>query len=211
MSQADYNLANQSGANFRTELNAIVAAVLSNNASALVPSTTVAYMWYTDSSAVTMKVRNAGDTLFMEVFKFNASTITPYANGELLSSPVQTTKNNRFSKAQRGQKVSVSYASTVTLDLNLGNDYHLNSLTGNLAIANPSAIVAAASALGTQSGSIWIPQDGTGSRTVSFGTMFKFVAGTAPTASTASGTTDRCDYKVRNASTIDAAYNLNVS
>lgn len=211
MSQHDYNLANQSGANFRADVNDAMAAVLSNNSSAVVPSTTVAYMNYADSSTQVMNVRNNGNTAFIKVFKMSASTVIPYIQAStgasvLGSAIVQRTENNAFSKAQRTVISSVAYASTITLDFNVANDYRLDALTGNLVIANPSSIAAAPG----QGGSIRIPQDGTGSRTVSFGTMFKFPGGTAPTATTTPSAKDRCDYKVFDASTIDAVYSTDV-
>jgi len=211
MSQHDYNLANQSGANFRSDLNAAFAAALSNNSSAAVPSTTVAYMNYADSSAQVMNVRNNGDTAFIKVFKMTASTVIPYIQSSagvavIGSAIVQRTENNSFSRAQRTAISSVAYASTIALDFNVANDFRLDALTGNLVIANPSSIAAAPG----QAGSVRIPQDGTGSRTVSFGTMWKFPGGTAPTATTTSSAKDRVDYKVFDASTIDAVYSGDV-
>ena len=212
MAQHDYNLANASGANFRTDVNNVLAAILSNNSSSVAPTTTAQYMWWADASATVMKARNHGDTAFIGVFKFTPSTVMPYiqtsAGAQAIGSAiVQRTVNNSFSKAQRAQIASVSYASTIALQLNDANNFNVNLLTGNIVTANPSAI---ANAIG-QSGSVWYKQDGTGSRTVTFGSMFKFPAGTAPTASTASSARDRLDYKVLNASTIDSAYVLNVS
>ena len=52
------------------------------------------------------------------------------------------------------------------------------------------------SAIGS-SGSIFIVQDGTGSRTASFHGDYKFAGGTAPTLSTAANAVDRLDYVVR--------------
>jgi hypothetical protein len=209
MSQHDYNLANQSGALFRADLNNALDAVLTNNASTVAPTTTGIHMWFADTSAGVMKVRDAGDTLFMNVFKMNASSAVPYvlsSSGvaEVGSALVQRTKVNLFQKAQRGKILDVAYASTVTLDLNQANNFRVSALTGNVTLANPSAITAAIG----QGGSIFLQQDGTGSRSVSFGTMFKFAAGTAPTASTASSARDRVDYKVANASTLDAVYSV---
>jgi len=52
MAQAtDYNLANQSGANFRAELNTILAAVVSQNSGTSAPSTTYAYQLWIDTGA----------------------------------------------------------------------------------------------------------------------------------------------------------------
>tara|TARA_R110000765_G_scaffold141381_9_gene242265 strand:+ start:426 stop:1064 length:639 start_codon:yes stop_codon:yes gene_type:complete len=211
MSQHDYNLANQSGANFRSDLNNALGAVQSNNSSTIAPSATVSYMWYAESSTTAMKVRNAGDTAFINVFKMTASTVMPYIQSSagvssLGSSITQRTENNAWQKSQRGVIKSVAYTSTVTLDMNQANNYQVSTLTGNLTIANPSAITAAPG----QGGSVWLTQDGTGSRTVSFGSMWKFAAGTAPTATTTAAAVDRVDYMVRNASTIDSVYSLDV-
>ena len=49
------------------------------------------------------------------------------------------------------------------------------TLTGNLTLSNPTSLTA-----GT-SGSIFLIQDGTGSRTATFGNSFDFIGGTAPT------------------------------
>jgi hypothetical protein len=169
-------------------------------------------MFWADTSALVMNLRNAGDAAWIKVFEFTASTAVPYVQSSagiavLGSSIVQRTENNVFSKAQRGQIASVSYASSVVLSFNNANNFKINTLTGNVTIANPSSLAASPG----QGGSIWTTQDGSGSRTVSFGSAFSFPAGEAPTASTASGTTDRTDYKVRDASTIDANMVLNVS
>lgn len=211
MGQHDYNLANASGAAFRSDLNNALTAILTKNSSTVEPGTTAQLMSWGDTSANVMNMRNEGDTAWIKVFAFDASTITPYirssAGASVLGSAiVQRTENNKFSKAQRATKASVTYASTVTLSFNEANDFQIAPLTGNLTIANPSSI---ASAEG-QGGSIWCEQDGTGSRTISFGSMFKFPAQTAPTATTTASAIDRVDYKVRDASTIDANMVLNV-
>ena len=63
---------------------------------------------------------------------------------------------------------------TVLLDLNENANYKI-TLTGNIALANPTSLTA-----GT-SGSIFVMQDGSGSRTITFGNSFDFIGGTAPT------------------------------
>jgi len=213
MSQHDYVLANQSGASFRSDANNALGAVQSNNSSATQPTATVAYQWWGDTSATAMRVRNPGNTLFIKVFKMTTSTVIPYIVGstgggaQLGSAIVQRTINNKFTKGQRGAISSVAYASSITLNLNNANNFKINNLTGNLTLANPSAMTAAVG----QGGSIWIPQGTVGNRTVSFGAMWKFPAGVAPVASTASSKVDRVDYKVRNASTIDASYTVGIA
>ena len=51
-------------------------------------------------------------------------------------------------------------------------------------------------------------QDGTGSRTLSYGTSWEFPAGTAPTLTTTAAAVDRIDYIVRGATLIQAVATL---
>jgi hypothetical protein len=102
-----------------------------------------------------------------------------------------------------GAITALTDAATITPDLNASNNFSV-SLGGNRTLANPSNITAG------QSGSIFITQDGTGSRTLAYGTNFKFVAGTAPTLSTAAASVDRIDYVVASATKIHAVASLDV-
>jgi hypothetical protein len=61
MSQHDYNLANQSGSSFRTDLNNALLAIVSGNSGAE-PSSKFAYMIWNDSSNNLRKIRNANNT-----------------------------------------------------------------------------------------------------------------------------------------------------
>ena len=70
MAQAtDYSLANQSGANFRSELNTILAAIVSQNSGSTAPSTTYAYQWWIDSSVnpALLKIRNGANDAWITV------------------------------------------------------------------------------------------------------------------------------------------------
>lgn len=92
--------------------------------------------------------------------------------------------------------VSVSYAASVALDLSTGFNFDIGTLTGNITLANPS------NAKVGQSGRIRLTQDGTGSRTITYGSWFKGVGG-AQTLSTAINTVDLIAYFVRDATTIE--------
>ncbi|MFX6153107.1 hypothetical protein ABTF40_19595, partial [Acinetobacter baumannii] len=61
-----------------------------------------------------------------------------------------------------------------------------------------------------QGGSIWIIQDSTGSRTLSFAAGWKFDGGTAPVLSTTPGAIDRLDYVVRDNGAIEAVLHKDV-
>ena len=55
-----------------------------------------------------------------------------------------------------------------------------------------------------QTGSIFVTQDGTGSRTLSYGTSWEFPAATAPTLTTTAAAVDRIDYIVKSSTSIQA-------
>ena len=61
MAQHDYNLINQSGANFRADLNNALSAIVSNNSGATEPATMFAYELWVDTSSSVMKIRNSGN------------------------------------------------------------------------------------------------------------------------------------------------------
>ena len=114
-----------------------------------------------------------------------------------------TTDGLTVDGAAVGPIVALTDASSIATNLALSNNFSV-TLAGNRTLANPTNTVAG------QSGSIFITQDGTGSRTLAFGTNFKFVAGTAPTLSTAASSIDRIDYVVAEATKIHAVASLDV-
>jgi hypothetical protein len=100
--------------------------------------------------------------------------------------------------------VSVSVASSaVALDFATGNNF-TTILNGNVSIANPSNVQPG------QSGIIYIVQDGTGSRTMSFNSNWKFEGGNAPTLSTGASDVDALIYNVRTSTAISAFSVLNI-
>jgi hypothetical protein len=104
---------------------------------------------------------------------------------------------NSFSAAQRGAIVALTDAATITPDFAAANNYSV-TLGGNRTLANPSNQTAG------QSGIIVITQDGTGSRTLAFGSNWKFASGTAPSLTTTASAVDVLAYYVESASRITA-------
>ena len=96
---------------------------------------------------------------------------------------------------------TLTSASTVTPDFAASCNFTL-TLGHNVTLANPSNLTAG------QSGSIFLIQDGTGSRTITFGNQYDFAGGTAPTLSTAASSVDRLDYFVRTSSSIHCVVTL---
>ena len=100
---------------------------------------------------------------------------------------------------------ALSDGSTITVNFTSGI-HHSVTLGGNRTFGNPSND---GSAVG-QSGSIFITQDGTGSRTASFHSDYKFAGGTAPTLSTAANAVDRLDYVIKASGVIHCVVTLDV-
>jgi hypothetical protein len=109
-----------------------------------------------------------------------------------------------FTAGQRGEVTTLQSGATVTPDLNDSNNFTL-TLDQNLTIANPSNCTAG------QAGSIFLVQDGTGSRTAGWGSYWDFAAGTAPTLTTNANGVDRVDYVVRSSTSIHAVFTGNYS
>ena len=106
-----------------------------------------------------------------------------------------------FTAAQRATITTLTSGATVTPDFAASNNYTL-TLDQNLTIANPTNLTAG------QSGSIFLVQDGTGSRTGAWGSYWDFAGGAAPTLSTAASSVDRVDYVVRSSTSIHAVATL---
>jgi hypothetical protein len=104
-----------------------------------------------------------------------------------------------FTAAQRGAISTLTDGATITPNFALANNFSV-TLGGNRTLANPSNLTAG------QSGSIFITQDGTGSRTLAYGSYFDFAGGTAPTLSTTAAAVDRIDYVVRTSTSIHAVF-----
>ena len=98
---------------------------------------------------------------------------------------------------------ALSDGATITIDMATAC-HHSVTLGGNRTFAAPSN-----QAVG-QAGSIFITQDGSGSRTAAFNAAFKFVGGTAPTLTTGAGLTDRIDYIIKSSNVIHCAVSLDV-
>jgi hypothetical protein len=94
-----------------------------------------------------------------------------------------------------GANIAVNLANYNNFTVTLGGSRNLDNPT-NLTVG--------------QSGIIWISQDGTGSRTLSFGSYWKFPSGSAPTLTTTATAVDAIVYTVRTSTSITAQAILNV-
>ena len=102
-----------------------------------------------------------------------------------------------FTAAQRGSVSALTDGTSITPDFAVANNFSV-TLGGNRTLANPTNITAG------QSGVIVITQDGTGSRTLAYGSYFKFSNGTAPTLTTTASAVDVLAYYVESSTRITA-------
>ena len=111
--------------------------------------------------------------------------------------------DNTWTGAQRGQVTGLTSSANITIDMSTTNN-HSVTLAHNTQFENPSNQVAG------QSGSIFITQDGTGSRTAAWTANWKWKGGTAPTLSTAAASVDRVDYIIAASGSVHAVATLDV-
>ena len=111
---------------------------------------------------------------------------------------------NTWTAGQRGEITALTSSASITIDMADSNNFSV-TLAHNATFNNPSNDTAG------QSGSIFITQDGTGSRTASWGSDWDFAGGTAPTLTTTAAAVDRIDYVILDASNIHAVATLNYS
>ena len=140
----------------------------------------------------------------------NVSGILPTANGgtganSLANASIaQLSAVQTFTAGQSGEITGLTDGTTITPNFADSNNFSV-TLAGNRTLANPTNIVAG------QSGSFFISQDATGSRTLAYGSYYDFAGGTAPTLSTAASAVDRIDYVVRTTTSIHAVFTANYS
>jgi hypothetical protein len=109
----------------------------------------------------------------------------------------KTNTAQSFTAAQRGSITALTDGATITADFAVANNFSV-TLGGNRTLANPTNQTAG------QSGAVVVTQDGTGSRTLAYGSNWKFAGGTAPTLTTTANAVDVIAYYVESASRITA-------
>ena len=106
-------------------------------------------------------------------------------------------KDIHIEKAAVADIQALTDGTNITVDFNVGQNFTV-TLAGNRTLDNPDNCVAG------QVGSIFVVQDGTGSRTLAYGTSWDFPAGEAPVLSTDAAAIDRIDYIVHTSTDVHA-------
>ena len=179
-----------------TSINTVVAGVsvlTSVNAAAVTSiNTVVTDLSATMATSIGTRLPLAGGALTGTVSgtSFFVSAIAVGANSLL-------GKDIHIEKAAVADIQALSDGTNIAVDLNVGQNFTV-TLAGNRTLSNPTNCVAG------QVGSIFVVQDGTGSRTLAYGTSWDFAGGEAPVLSTDAAAIDRIDYIVHTSTDVHA-------
>jgi hypothetical protein len=116
----------------------------------------------------------------------------------------ETTNTDTLDGPLAATVTTLTDAATIAVDMSLSCNFTV-TLGGNRTLGNPTGLVTG------QTGSIFVVQDATGSRTLAYSSNWDFSGGTAPTLTTAANAIDRIDYIVRSATSIQAVLTTNYS
>ena len=133
-----------------------------------------------------------------------ARLVKSIVTGSTVTGLGETTSTDQLEGRYAVEVATLTDGANISVDLGANQNFTV-TLAGNRTLDNPTNIVVG------QTGSIFIVQDGTGSRTLSFGSYYDFARGTAPTLTTAASAVDRIDYVVRTATSIHCVFTANYS
>jgi hypothetical protein len=124
MATHDYNIANQTGANLRADLNNVLSAILTNNSGSSAPSTTSAYMLWYDTTNHMLKIRNGSNNAWIVIADLVDGASAPKFQGNdgsvsepTFSNSGDTNTGMYFSGAD---EVSISTGGNQTLKITSG-------------------------------------------------------------------------------------------
>ena len=172
-------------------------------------ATAGAYLLWDESADSLLTGGGATIDIVKDKLKIGGTAVTTTAaelnllDGKTAVGDAVLANDQTWTGAQRGTVTALTDASTIAVDFNSSNNFSV-TLAGNRTLGQPSNQVVG------QSGSIFITQDGTGSRTLAYHADWDFAGGTAPTISGAANAVDRIDYIVAAANKIHAVASLDV-
>ena len=127
MAQHDYDIANQDGAATRADINAALAAIVSQNSGATEPSDTFPYMFWADTTAGILKRRNAENNAWISVMSL--------ADGLIVGTDVQpydaaTAKTNAAQNYALPQRSALLIDNDLSFDLSAKQNFKATPTAG---------------------------------------------------------------------------------
>jgi len=131
MAEHDYVIANQNGANTRSDLNNALAAIVSNNSKATEPTTTYAFMWWADTANDILKQRNAADSAWISILTLSTGAPLGTLSSSLLSGALPAIDGSALTGSM-GKVLQVVQGTTTTQTTNSTTTYADTTLTATI-------------------------------------------------------------------------------
>ena len=187
-------------------INDAIREVMSHTADVVAGTTALTSLSITtgvfgDGTSSAPSLTNSGDT--DTGIYFSGANEVSLATGGTQRLSVNSSGHLNHNGSASADINALTSSSAITIDMSTAQN-HSVTLAHNTTfdISNGTA---------GQTGSIIITQDGTGSRTASFSSKFKFAGATAPTLSTTASAVDRIDYFIVSSSLVHAVATTNLS
>jgi hypothetical protein len=213
---SDYNIANQGFSAFRTDLNNVLSAINTLNSGTSRPASAVANsLWLdtTTSTAPTLKYYDGADDISLATIDHVGNTVN-WLDSTVSITGLSTTatgtvltlsdSNVLFGKGGYFAEATLTDGATVTWNASTQQVCKL-TLGGNRTISAPTN-----GATG-QFISIAVIQDATGSRTLTWNSVYEFTGDTAPTLTTTVSKADLFVFRYNGTVWHEVGRNLNLS
>src|SRR5210317_1321701 len=212
---SDVSLANQGFSAYRTEHNNINSAFNSTHIGSSRPASAVGgTIWIDNSSDPTweMYVYDGSDDIQVATINTTANTINFIDSSVSITGlstsatgTVLTLSDSNILFAKKGYFAEQTLTDGATIDWNLSTEQVAKvTLAGNRTLNAPSNQQAGAFY------SLAIIQDGTGSRTLTFNSAYKFTGATAPTLTTTASAKDIIIFKSDGTNLLEVGRSLNI-
>jgi hypothetical protein len=215
MAQHDMNIANQGFPAFRSDLNNALSAINSTHSGSSTPSGAVAgTIWLDTTNATnpTLKFYDGADNISLATIDYSANTvdwldssITITGLSTSATGTVLTLSDSNILFAKKGYFAEQTLTDGATIDWNLSTQQVAKvTLAGNRTLNAPTNQQAGAFY------SLAIIQDGTGSRTLTFNSAYKFTGAVAPTLTTTASAKDIIIFKSDGTNLLEVGRSLNI-
>jgi len=215
MAQHDMNIANQGFPAFRSDLNNALASINSSHSGSSTPSGAVAgTIWLDTTNATnpTLKFYDGADNISLATIDYSANTVDWLDSSVSITGlstsatgTVLTLSDSNILFAKKGYFAEQTLTDGATINWNLSTQQVAKvTLAGNRTLNAPSNQQAGAFY------SLAIIQDGTGSRTLTFNSAYKFTGATAPTLTTTASAKDIIIFKSDGTNLLEVGRSLNI-